>query len=68
MGDTYNRMAITVSDILKNIFIMGSRSVDCYFIAHYDNEKYNFSGPNNETILGLKLLLTQRTQWCDYIE
>ena len=27
-----------------------------------------FVGPNNETMRGLKLLLTQRTQWCDYIE
>ena len=27
-----------------------------------------FVGPNNETIRGLKLLLNQRTQWCDYIE
>ena len=25
-------------------------------------------GPNNETISGLKLLLTQITQWCDYNE
>ena len=25
-------------------------------------------GPKNETIRGLKLLLTQITQWCDYIE
>ena len=27
-----------------------------------------FVGPNNETIFGLKIMLTQRTQWCDYIE
>ena len=27
-----------------------------------------FFGPKNETICGLKILLTQITQWCDYIE
>ena len=27
-----------------------------------------FVGPKNETICGLKLLLNQITQWCDYIE
>ena len=27
-----------------------------------------FVGPKNETILGLKLLLNQGNQWCDYIE
>ena len=27
-----------------------------------------FVGPNNETIRGLKLLLNQRTRWCDYNE
>ena len=27
-----------------------------------------FVGPKNETICGLKLLLNQRTKWCDYIE
>ena len=27
-----------------------------------------FVGPNNGTICELKLLLTQITQWCDYIE
>ena len=27
-----------------------------------------FVGPKNETIHGLKILLTQITQWCDYIE
>ena len=27
-----------------------------------------FVGPKNETIHGLKLLLNQKTQWCDYIE
>ena len=27
-----------------------------------------FVGPKNETICVLKLLLNQRTQWCDYIE
>ena len=27
-----------------------------------------FVGPNNEKNCGLKLLLNQRTQWCDYIE
>ena len=25
-------------------------------------------GPKNEKICGLKLMLNQRTQWCDYIE
>ena len=34
MGDTYNHMEISVSDTEKLIFIMGSRSVDCYFIPH----------------------------------
>ena len=54
--------------ILENIFIMGSRSVDCYFIAHQDNEKYSFFGPRNEIFFGFKLLLNQRTRWYDYIE
>ena len=27
-----------------------------------------FVGPNNETICGLKLMMNQITQWCDYIE
>ena len=28
----------------------------------------NFVGPKNETIRGMKILLTQRTQWCYYIK
>ena len=27
-----------------------------------------FVGPKNETIRELKIMLNQRTQWCDYIE
>ena len=67
MGDTYNCMEILVSNTEK-YFIMVLRSVDCYFIAHQDNEKYYFVGPKNKKIYRLKILFNQRTHWCDYIE
>ena len=47
---------------------MGSHSVGCYFISHQDIEKHYFVGPQNETICRLKILLNQRTRWCNYIE
>ena len=47
---------------------MGSRSVDSYIMAHYDNENTLFGGQKNETVCGLKILLIQRTQLYYFID
>ena len=43
---------------------MRSQSVHWYFIVHKDNR----GGVPNKIIHGLKVMLNQRTYWCDYIE
>ena len=61
-------MAILVSDIdkLSSLWDRGHLIIIllCTRIIKYTF----FVGPNNETICGLKVLLTQINQWCDYIE
>ena len=68
IGDTYNCMGILVSDTEK-IFLFWDRGQLIVILSRTMIMKNNiFVGPKNETICGLKLLLDQRTQWCDYIE
>ena len=67
-GDTYNRMVISVSDT-ENIFSSWDLGQLIVIFSRTRIMKNNiFVGPKNETICGMKLLLNQRTQWCDYIE
>ena len=68
MGDTYNRMVISVSDTEKLSSLWDHGQL--IFILSRTRIVKNtiFVGPKNETIIGLKLLLNQRTQWYDYIE
>ena len=68
MGDTYSRMAISVSDIEK-LFALWDRGQLVAILSRTRIMKNTiFVGPNNDTIYALKRMLTQRTQWCDYIE
>ena len=68
MGDTYNCMAISVSDTEK-IFSLWDRGLFIVILSRTRMmENTIFVGPKNETIRGLKILLNQRTQWCYYIE
>ena len=68
IGDTYNRMVILVSNIEK-LFSLWDRC-QLIIILSWTRIMKNtiFVGPKNETISGLKNMLTQRTQWCNYIE
>ena len=68
MGDTYNRMAISVSDIQK-IYSLWDKGQLVVIISRTRLMKNTiFVGQKNEIINGLKRLLTKRTQWCDYID
>ena len=68
VGDTYNCMTISVRDT-EQLFSLWDRG-QLIFILSRPRIMQNtiFVGPNNKAICGLKLLLNQRTQWCDYIE
>ena len=67
MGDTYNLMEIPVSDTEK-IFSLWDRGQLIVILSRTRIMKNNiFVGPRNEIFRGLKLMLNQRTQWCDYI-
>ena len=68
MGGTYNRMTISVSDTEK-IFSLRDRGQLVAILSQTTIMKnIIFIGPKNETIHGLKLMLNQRTKWCDYTE
>jgi hypothetical protein len=68
MGDTYNRMAISVSDIEK-LFSLWDRGQLIVILSRTRSMKNTiFVGPKSDTIHALKRLLTQQTQWCDYID
>ena len=68
MGETYNRMAILLSDTEK-LFSLWDRGQLIVNLSRTRIMKNDiFVGPKNETICGLKFLLNQITQWCDYIE
>ena len=68
MGDTYNHMEILVSDIEK-LFSLWDRCQLIVILLRIRIMKNTISvGLKNETISGLKIMLTQRTKWCDYIE
>ena len=67
MGDTYNRMAISVSNVDK-LFSLCDRGQLIVILSRTRIMKNTiFVGPKTETIHALKHLLTQRTQWSDYI-
>ena len=68
MGDTYNRMVISVSDTEKLSSLWDHGQL--IFILSRTRIVKNtiFVGLKNENICGLKLIFNQITQWCDYIE
>ena len=68
MGDTNNHMEISVENTEK-LFSLWDRVQLIFNLSRTRIMKNTiFVGPNNETIRKLKLLLNQRTQWCDYIK
>lgn len=67
MGDTYTRMAVAISNLLK-LFTLWDRGQLIVILSRTRlMENTIFVGPKTETIKALKNLLVQRTQWCDYI-
>ena len=67
MDDTYNCMAVLVSD--TDFFSLWDRGQFIFILSRTRIMKHTiFVGPNSKTIFEFKLLLTQITQWCDYIE
>ena len=68
MGEAYNLMAISVSDN-KKLFSLWDRGQLVVILSRaWITKNTIFVGPKNETIRGLKFMLNQRTQWCDFIE
>ena len=66
--DKYNHIEILVSDI-ENLSSLWDRGQFIVFLLHTRIIKNTFFvGRKNEKIRGLKILLTQITQWFDYIE
>ena len=68
MGDTYNRMSISVSDSEKLFSLYDCGQLIVILLRTRITKNTIFVGPKNEAIRGLKIMLTQITQWCDYIE
>ena len=68
MVDTYNCMEILVSNI-ENIYSLWDHG-QLILILYRTRIMKNtiFVGPKNKTICRLKIPLTQKTQWCEYIE
>ena len=67
MDDTYNCMEVLVINT-ENLISLFDRGQLIVILSRTRIMKSIFFGPKNETIRGLKILLNQRTQWCDYIE
>ena len=67
MGDTYNKMAISISDTNKDFSLWDRGQLIVALSQTRLMKKTIFVGNKNETINALKRLLTHRTQWCDYI-
>ena len=65
--DTYNRIAILVSDTEKLFSLWDCGQLIAILYPTRKIKNTICFGPKNETICGLKILLNQRTQWCDYI-
>ena len=68
MGDTYDCMEISVSDTKKSFPLWDHNQLIVILLRTRIMKNTIFVGPRNEKIHGLKLLLNQRTQCCDYIE
>ena len=68
MGDTYNKMAISISDIQKQYSIWDRGQLIVAISRTRLMENTIFVGNKGETINAMKSILTQRTQWCDYID
>ena len=68
MGDTYNRIAILVSDTERLCSLWDRCQLIVVFSRTRILKNTLFVGPNNEIIRGLKLPLNQRTRWFYYIE
>ena len=68
MGGSYNCMVILMSNIDKLISLWDHGQLNFILFLTRIMKNTIFVGPKNEAICELKILLTQRTQWCDYIE
>ena len=68
IGYTYNHMEILVSDTAKLFSLWDCGQLIVILSRTRIMKNTLFGGPKNETIHGLKLMLNQITQWCDYIE
>ena len=68
MGDTYNLMAVLVSDTEKLFYLWDFGQFIVILLRTRVMKNNIFFGPKNERIHILKLLFNHRTQWCDYIE
>ena len=68
IGETYHCTEIMVSDTKKLFSLWDCGQLIVILSRTRIIKNTIFVGPKNETILGLKLILTQITQWCDHIE
>ena len=68
MGDTYNKMAASISDINEDKRLWDRGQLIVLISRTRKMENTIFVGPKNESIKGLKCLLTYRTQWCEYMD
>ena len=68
MGDTYNRMAISVSDFEKQYSLWDRGQLIVILSRTRLMKNTIFVGQKQETIRALKRLLTHRSQWSEYID
>ena len=68
MGDTYFKMAVSVSDSQDQFKLWDSGQLIVILSRTRIMKNTIFVGPKQETIRGLISLLTKRTQWIDYMD
>ena len=68
MGDTYFKMALSVSDSQDQFKLCDSGQLIVILSRTCTMKNTIFVGPKQETIRGLISLLTKRTQWIDYMD